>query len=163
MALEDDKFNRKDYMRGAHYTPAILTDVSISNGTTTHIVPHDAETVVFANSALAIHNSSTTSIRFRSYILTYAEAYAVVFTINKINYEIQNYLWDKFAEIDACTTTEQVNAVVWSYDITQVYDIDTTGAHNDVVEWANVFNRPYIPGESQVRAWAGEMFEEKGL
>lgn len=160
MALDDDKFNRKNYMEGAHYAPALLTDVSITDGTTTYIIPHDADTIVFAKSAVSIHDVGATNIRFRSYTLTYNEAECIIFNINKINYDIQYHLWDKYAEIDACTTTEQVNAVVWEYNITQLYTLDTNVVKQS---YSNLIDRPYIPGESQVRAWVNEVFQEKGL
>ena len=164
MALIDVKNNRKSYLKGVSYTPEMRAKINIvKNQTLTYNVNHDFDDMVIVY-AILVNGIVTGDVRLQQYVMTPDDLQDLHYTINNINIAMYNHLYDKFDEIDACTTETAVNAVVWEFDIEQNFPLqDYVASPMGPVYITNIVDFPYIPGESQVRNWVTEMFEERGL
>jgi len=123
MTLEQSKFNRKSYLEGMGFQKDMREKLSISDGNGgTFTLSHNSDDIAAAQQTLGIHGTGDT-IWLQGVQISYDKAENLIVTAVSANEEIYNHLWVKYAEVDACTTVAEVDAVDWEYDVAQALQI----------------------------------------
>lgn len=71
----------------------------------------------------AIKRSKDGTVHLQGQYITVALAQQLVDLGMDINIDLDVHLWEKYAEVDACAIEEEITAVLWEYDIEQIYTL----------------------------------------
>ena len=112
----------KDYMYN-RYSASMQTDCSVDMGSGTIIKLHHSRDDI-AGLQNSVDVSRTGTVLLSGNFIQVSVAESLIKLGKEVNVELYVHLWDKYAEIDDCTTPEEVEAVIWEYDIEQVYSIN---------------------------------------
>lgn len=114
------KWNKDRILRDYEYCYSYRVAVRIGTDTTL-VLQHKSDDIKYLEDIIDIETGTT--VKLEGAEIPKETATDLVILGKTINRDIYNHLWDKYTEIDNETVEENLDNIVWEYDITQEYTI----------------------------------------
>ena len=117
-----DQKTKKSWINGIPYYNDMRTNCKVDLGDGNIIdLPHTRDDIAGLQNSVDVAVDSKVPLNGTDIPVALAES--LIRKGKEVNVELYRHLWDKYSEVDSCTTEEEINAVVWEYDIEQIYTL----------------------------------------